>query len=204
MADKRKDQSVLIANTRVSYLYAFEIYKGDDGDGKFCVHAIIAPNHPAVAAIVAAQRAVATEKWKDKAPEVLAQLQAQDKLCIHRGDVNKPGQEAYAGKLFVSASNSVKPKIAVTLNGVTQEIDKSSDFAPYSGCIANVVVDVWAQDNKFGKRINATFTGIQFLKHDTRLSGGGRAASLDEFPVAPADGDAPAPATAETGSGGLI
>lgn len=204
MAEKRKDETVFIKDARLSYFYGFEPFKGEDGDGKYCAHAIIAVDHPAVAAIKAAMRKVAVERWKNKAEEVLQQLAAQDKLCIHRGDVNKPGQEAYAGKLFVSASNDRQPKIAVTLNGVTQEIDKSSDYAPYSGCIANVIIDVWAQDNKYGKRINASLTGVQFKKHDTRLSGGGRASSLDEFEVDPADADAAPPEGQANASGGLI
>lgn len=203
MTDKRKDQSVLIPRARLSYFYGFEPYRGENGDGKFCAHAIIDPADPVVDAIRAAQRAVAQEKWKDKANDVLTQLAAQDKLCIHRGDVNKPGQPAYAGKLFVSASSNTQPTILATINGTNQKVDKSSEFAPYSGCIAAVKIDVWAQDNKYGKRINATLTGVQFLKHEERLSGGGRAAALDEFGVNPADADGAAP-EAETHSGGLI
>jgi hypothetical protein len=200
MTDKKQDPgtSLLITNARASYLYVYEQYKGDDGKGKYCGHIIIAKDHPALPAIKAAQRKAAENepKWAGKVDEILKALAAQDKLCIHNGDISKPGQEAYAGKLFISASNNARPRILATVNGVNQEVDKSSDFAPYSGCRINATIRIWAQDNKWGKRINAELTGVQFIGHDARLSGGGRVASLDEFTVVPVDADGAAPAAA--------
>ena len=129
---------------------------------------------------------------------MLKALKAQDRLCIHRGDVSKVGQAPYAGKLYISASNSIQPRILATIDGINQEIGPDSEYAPYSGCYANATVIIWAQDNKFGKRINAQLTGVQFLRHSERLSGGGRAASLDEFgPVKSEGADADAPSASE-------
>ena len=202
MDDKKPENTILVTLARLSYFYGFEPYKGDDGKQSYCAHAIIPPTHSVLPALTALIRTVAAEEYKDKAEEVLQQIKAQDKLCIHRGDISKPGQDAYRGLLYISANNSVRPRIVATINGVNQEVDKSSDVAPYSGCIANVILRIWAQNHpKWGKRINAELQGVQFVKHAERLGGGGRAASLDEFGVVAGDADSPAP---ETGGGGLI
>jgi hypothetical protein len=73
----------------------------------------------------------------------------------------------------------------------------------YSGCYVNASIELWAQDNKFGKRINATLMGVQFLRDGARLVGGG-VASADDFEAIPeAAGDAQAmPATAGAATGG--
>jgi hypothetical protein len=56
----------------------------------------------------------------------------------------------------------------------------SADGRPYAGCFVNASVELWAQDNNFGKRINASLRGVQFFKDGDAFSGGG-AASDDEF-----------------------
>jgi hypothetical protein len=50
----------------------------------------------------------------------------------------------------------------------------------YSGCFVNAQIDIWAQDNGFGKRINCTLAGVQFAA-DGDAFGGGRPASADDF-----------------------
>ncbi|MNP47458.1 hypothetical protein D3C76_1415120 [compost metagenome] len=52
---------------------------------------------------------------------------------------------------------------------------------PYSGCYVNVIVDIWAQDNSYGKRINAQLQGIQFVRDGEAFSGGGTSADASDF-----------------------
>ncbi len=54
-----------------------------------------------------------------------------------------------------------------------------ADGRPYAGCYVNAVVDIWAQDNNFGKRINASLSGVQFLRDGDAFAGGGVAAPDD-------------------------
>lgn len=199
---KKQDENLLITDARLSYAYIYKPYEGDDGKKTYTSHLIIPENHPQMSAISATIRKVAALVFKDQADAVLAQLKAQDKLCIHRGDISKAGQDPYRGKLYISANNNVRPRILATVNGVNQEINEDHELAPYSGCYANVMIVIWAQNNKWGKRINAQLTGVQFLRHAERLGGGGKAASLDEFGTVEgsgADSDAPA-----SGGGGLV
>jgi hypothetical protein len=124
--------------------------------------------------------------------EVFVALKAGDKLCLHDGDA-KPQYEGYKGNLFLNASNKIKPLV---IDGNKSPLEASSG-KPYSGCYVNAVIELWAQDNKFGKRINASLMGVQFLRDGQRLSGGG-VASADDFQAIP-EADAPAGAPAASG-----
>jgi hypothetical protein len=201
MAEKQ-NTDFLITNCRFSYLYVFKPYEGEDGSKSYCSHLIIPTNHPQLGALQAMIRKVAVDTWKDKAEEVLQQLKAQDRLAVHRGDVSKPGQDAYKGQLYISSSSKVRPRIVATVDGINQEIDEEHAMAPYSGCRGNAIIGIWAQNNKFGKRINAQLMGVQFVAHDQRLSGAGRVASVDEFGIVATDADSAAPSSG--GNDGLI
>ena len=113
------------------------------------------------------------------------------KLCLHDGDAkaDKPG---FKGNFFINASNEIRP----TVVGPNREPLVASDGKPYSGSYGNIILDFWAQDNQFGKRINATLCGAQFVKDGERLSGGGVAAADDFEPIP--DAAAP-PAAVQTG-----
>lgn len=149
------------------------------GEKKFSASFLFPANHPVVAQLKAAFQKLATEKWGAKAGETFAALKAGDKLCLHDGDA-KPNYEGYKGNLFLNASNKIKPLV---IDGNKSPLDASSG-KPYSGCYVNGVVELWVQDNKFGKRINASLMGVQFLRDGARLSGGG-VASADDFQAIP-------------------
>lgn len=163
------------------------------GEKKYSGSFLFPPTHPAVAAIKDGFKKVAQEKWKDKATEVFLALKAGDKLCLHDGD-SKPQYEGYKGNLFVNASSKVKPLV---IDGNKSPLQADSG-KPYSGCYVNAVIELWAQDNKFGKRINASLLGVQFLRDGQRLSGGG-VASADDFQAIP-EADAPTGGAAAGGA----
>lgn len=167
------------------------------GDKKFSASFIFPPTHPVAAAIKEGFKKIATEKWGAKAGEVFAAMKAGDKLCLHDGDA-KPQYEGYKGNLFVNASNKLRPLV---IDGNKSPLDAASG-KPYSGCYVNAVIELWAQDNKFGKRINASLLGVQFLRDGQRLSGGG-VASADDFQAIPdaAPSEGAAPVTTGTAAG---
>lgn len=39
----------------------------------------------------------------------------------------------------------------------------------YAGCIINILIRPWAQDNKHGKKINANLVAVQFVRDGTRI-----------------------------------
>uniref|UniRef100_UPI0025B91E9B ssDNA-binding protein n=1 Tax=Candidatus Symbiopectobacterium sp. TaxID=2816440 RepID=UPI0025B91E9B len=56
----------------------------------------------------------------------------------------------------------------------------AADGKPYAGCYVNATIDIWAMDNNFGKRINASLGGVQFLCDGDAFAGGG-VATPDDF-----------------------
>ena len=204
--NQNRNVTVLLPEVRLSYAYLAKPYvgKGDNGNAKasYTSHGLFKPGSPAHVALKDAINKCAAAGWGAQAEAVKLQLSGQDKLCIHDGNVTKGGQGAYKDMLFVSASNSRKPRILVTRGGVNVEIGDDDPMFPYSGCWANLLLDIWPQSpdgkpSQFGKRINATLTGVQFLRHDEAFSGGGRIAQPEEFPtVETAGADAPPPSAA--------
>jgi hypothetical protein len=136
--------------------------------------------------VVKAMQAVATERWGAKAGDVLKTLQARGDLCLHKGET-KAEYDGFEGMVFVSAGNKAIPLIVAKAkyegkvvrleqNGSGYIGDKKIDGykakTPYSGCYVNVQVDIWAQDNQYGKRINAKLIAIQFEDDGKAFSGG--------------------------------
>lgn len=187
---------IMLKNVRLLYGAAlFTPQRGPNGEGepKHSGTFGFAKDHPAAAEIKAGFQKVATEKWGAKAGEVYTMLKAADKLCLHDGDA-KADKEGFKGNLYVSASNKLKPLV---IDGQKQPLDANSG-KPYSGCIVNAEIELWAQDNKFGKRINASLRGVQFVRDGQRLSGGGvsDADAYEAIPDAGGEGAKPAPAGA--------
>ena len=168
---------VRIDNARLAFAQLFEPRAfGEEGsDPAYSCSLIISKKHPAVKKINEAIEAVAKEKWEGKASEFLKSLRGGDRICLHDGDT-KPGYDGFEGNFFIPARNKARPLVI--------DRDKSpltqADGRPYSGCYVNATIDIWAQANKFGKRINATLSGVQFFKDGDAFTGV-PPATLDDF-----------------------
>ena len=156
------------------------------GEGKpaFSSTFLLSPTDPQVKTLTTAIEAVATEKWGAKAKDILKQMRAAAKTCLHDGDT-KATYAGFAGNMFVPARNPLRPTVL--------DKDKTplvaSDGKPYSGCYVHAVLELWSQDNKYGKRVNATLMGVQFFADGEAFSGGG-VASDDDFDDVTAGADA--------------
>lgn len=187
------DQELRLNNVRLAFGDAiFTAKAGGDGEGKpaFSCTFIMPENHPDLPKLKAAMRAAAKGKWGEKGDEVLKRLIASDKVCLRNGET-KSDYDGFAGNLYVSTRSPVRPLVIDADRTPLTE----GDGRPYSGCYVNGKIAVWAQDNKYGKRINAQLQGVQFYR-DGDAFGGGRPANVDEFEAvdegADADGEAPA------------
>jgi len=98
---------------------------------------------------------------------------AADKICLKDGD--DLGRPEFEGKMTIKASTKKRPLVI--------DKDKSplaqEDERIYAGCYVNAVVTLWAQNNQFGKRINAQLDGVQFFKDGEPFGDGG--ITVDEF-----------------------
>jgi hypothetical protein len=184
-------------DVRISYtqsLFTAQQVQGQ-GDPKFSSGFIFSRTHPATKQLTDAEIEAAKLKWPTKWEEMLKQLKAADRLPVHDGDA-KADSEGYAGNLYMNASNKLRP---IVLDQRKSPLT-AADGKPYSGCYVNAIVEIWAQDNQFGKRINASLLGVQFLRDGERLSGGS-VASADDFQEIP---DAPAAAAAAGGGAAAL
>ena len=112
----------------------------------------------------------------------LKEIETKDRMALHDGDT-KGDYEGYAGNYFISARNKTRPTI-FDRDGKTPLVQ--ADGKPYAGCYVNAAIELWCQDNNYGKRINASLRGVQFLKDGEAFAGGG-VASEDDFEDLSAD-----------------
>lgn len=157
------------------------------GQGKpaFSCTLLIPRNHQQLASLESTILHVANEKWGAKTQQVMAGIKAKDALCVHNGDA-KAEYDGFPGNLYITARNEARPLI-VDRN---RTILTQADGKPYAGCYVNAVLDIWAQDNKFGRRINASLSGLQF-EADGDPFAGGVPAQVDDFDDLDASGIPP-------------
>jgi hypothetical protein len=63
-----------------------------------------------------------------------------------------------------------------------------NDNRVYAGCYVNAIIELWAQNNQWGKRINANLLGVQFFK-DGEPFADGETANADDFEAFDSDED---------------
>lgn len=98
-----------------------------------------------------------------------------DKICLKDGD--EIDYEGYAGMMSIKASNAKRPlTIGKDRSPVTED-----DNVFYAGCYVNAHIELWAQDNGFGKRINCHLLAVQFAKDGESFGDGGTQSSIDDF-----------------------
>jgi hypothetical protein len=161
---------------RLSFPQLFEA-KTVNGEGKpaFSAAFLISPKDPQIAMINTAITTVAAEKWGAKADAILKTIRAADKTCLHSGDL-KSNYDGFEGMMYISARNPLKPSVVDTNRSPLV----AEDGRPYAGCYVNAVLELWTQDNNYGKRVNATLMGVQFFKDGESFVGGG-VADADDF-----------------------
>ena len=188
---------LILKNVRMAFPEIWEpkaFSASDKGDPACSAKFIIDKNDPQLALIKETLKKVAIEKWADKAKDMLGVLQAKGDIFFHDG-ATMAEYDGFAGNFYVGARNKARPKVVAKqrFQGKPVELNANGDAfvdgvkvnvpfkvtAPYSGCYVNVSMDVWAQANDFGKRINAKLLAIQFEADGAAFGGGEGFASAD-------------------------
>lgn len=167
---------ITLKNVRLAFpvLFTAEAF-GDSTKEEFSGSFLIDPKDPQVKELNRIMDEVANEKWKDKGPATIKALRAADKTAIHNGDAKE--YDGFAGNLYISARNEVRP---VVLDRNKAPLT-AADGKPYAGCYVDVSLDIWAQENKYGKRINAKLHGVRFVKDGDAFTAAGATGSADDF-----------------------
>jgi Protein of unknown function (DUF2815) len=136
-------------------------------------------------ALLKAEKEVAVEEWKAKADAILEAANDDSKLrFIRKGDSKE--YDGYAGMLFIHASRDKKKGRPLILDQKPKKADGSDnlltedDGRPYAGCYVNATLELWAQNNVFGKTVRAQLLAVQFSKDGDAFSAGTKGSS-DEF-----------------------
>lgn len=167
---------LMLNNVRLAFPTLFEAKSvNGEGDPAYSASFLFPPDHPAAKVMRDAIETVGAEKWEKKWAGVKKELDAKDKTCLHDGDT-KEQYDGFGGNLYVSARNKSRPTV---IDRDKQPLTRG-DGRPYGGCYVNASIEVWAQDNAYGKRINASLRGVQFYADGDSFSGG-TPADADEF-----------------------
>jgi hypothetical protein len=140
---------------------------------------LIAPDNPAKKEIDAALKEVAKEKWGAKAAAILPTILPMSNKCCF-ADGNTKAYNGYEGNWALTATrgqDSGRP-ITVGRGGKTDPIT-ADDAKFFAGCYVNAVVELWAQDNSFGKGLRATLNSVQFVRIGESFGGAAPATADD-------------------------
>lgn len=180
---KETTLKIKLSNVRLAFPAIFQAQTvNGEGDPAYSATFILDPKHPQVREIQSAIKDIAKAKWGAKADQTLTLMEKQDKTALHDGDL-KANYDGFAGNLYVSARSKARP----TVVDRDRRPLTAADGRPYAGCYVNAVIELWAQDNQYGKRINASLGGIQFAADGDAFGGGGVPVSADDFDDLAAD-----------------
>jgi hypothetical protein len=157
-----------LRNARLAFPHLFvpQSFEGSNKP-KYGASLIIGKDHPQVKEIEALLKEAASEKWGAKGAATLDLLRKKDRVCLHDGN-DKSKYDGFTGNLFISASSDARPGI----KGPDGKTDLTAqDGRPYAGCYVHAILDIWAQDNKYGQRINAGLKGVLFVRDGDAFSG---------------------------------
>jgi hypothetical protein len=160
--------NITIKNARLSFENVFKKAVFEGKEGKYEATLLFPKSDTAtydkiMDAIEAAKKAAKVAKIPDS------------KLCIKDGDEFE--YDGYAGMWAVKAGNTKRPTV---LNRDKTPLVEEDEVI-YSGCYVNGIINIWIQNNQYGKRANANLLGIQFSKDGEPFSDGAKVADADEF-----------------------
>lgn len=126
--------------------------------------------------------AMALEKWKEHANQVMQMIQADRKLrCYGKGEekVNKKTfqpYDGYAGNAFITAGRDQPPQM-IQADGTPVEAGNTMAYQQlarkmYGGCRVNAAVKPWLQENRHGRGIRCDLIAVQFAGDDTAFGEG--------------------------------
>lgn len=180
-----------LREVRISYPHLFEpyAYQGEGTPQYSAVFLLDKKQHSELIKQIAGQmKKLAAEAYRDK------KLPPPDKLCLRDGDLS--GRAENEGNWILSARETARP---VVVNRDRTPLTAEDD-AIYPGCVVNAKIRLWAQENKWGRRINSNLLGVQFVRDGDRLGNRGPRMTADEMfdsvegfdePEAAAAGDDP-------------
>lgn len=153
-----ENKQLILSNVRLSFADIFTAKAVNDGEPRFSANFLLHKERD--------------KKQIDKVTAAINELiksdldgkkLSSDKVCLRDGD--DKDYDGYADHMFVSAANKKRPQVVDRDNSPLVE----SDDKPVAGDYVDAVVRLWAQNNNYGKRINASLEVVRFRKEGERF-----------------------------------
>lgn len=152
---------VKLNNVRIAWPQVFKQGEYEGEASGFSVKCVIEPGSPHQKLLEDTMLAMAKSKWSDKGETMFKRLRAEARTCIKYHNPEAPSEDpAFQSAHQFSCRSNVRPVVVGRDKAALQE----EDGVIYSGCHANVIADIWAQDSGYGKRLNAKLKLVQFVK----------------------------------------
>ena len=176
---------IMLKNVVLAFPALAEPQSLGEGEPAYGAKFPIVPNSEQQKAIEAAILAEAEEAWKDKAASVVKMLEEDGKVCftkkVYKSKKTGEPYQGFEGKHFLSTRNAkTQPTV---FNQYGEELNSKSEIEAkaFSGAVVNASIEVWAQDNKWGRRVNCSLRGVMLTGEGENFGGGSAPASADEF-----------------------
>ena len=176
---------IMLKNVVLAFPALAEPQSFGEGEPAYGAKFPIKPNSEQQKAIEAAILAEAKEAWKDKADSVVKMLEEDGKVAftkkVYRSKKTGEPYQGFDGMHYLSTRNAkTQPTV---FNQYGEEVSGKADIErqAFSGAVVNASIEIWAQDNKWGRRINCSLRGVMLTGEGENFGGGSSPASADEF-----------------------
>ena len=176
---------IMLKNVVLAFPALAEPQSFGEGEPAYGAKFPIKPNSEQQKAIEAAVLAEAKEAWKDKADSIIKMLEEDGKVAftkkVYRSKKTGEPYQGFDGMHYLSTRNAkTQPTV---FNQYGEEINGKGDIErqAFSGAVVNASIEIWAQDNKWGRRINCSLRGVMLTGEGENFGGGSSPASADEF-----------------------
>lgn len=185
---------IKLKNIPIAFVDALVVAKAiGDGAPRFGLKLIIEPGSAEEKLLDKTMLEVAKEKWKEDGEAVLNLLVEKNKVCFVKKEYkDKKGvpYEGFKGRYYVSAGDAKTPPTIVDRFGA-EVLGPKAGYGPeqvrnaqrliHSGADVHVSLEIWAQDNDWGRRLNAKPRGVMWAGEGSNFGGGTAPADASEF-----------------------
>lgn len=179
---------LFIKNVQIAFPALAEPQAIGDGEPAYGGRFVIDPKRTDIVGdLDAAMAAEAKAKWKEDGDAVLAMLVEEGKVAFEK----KPYRSKKTGKVYAgfegmynlgarTPANKPRP---TAFDEYGNELTSKNEIEQkiYSGCEVTAKIEIWAQDNSYGRRINCSLLGVMYAGEGERFGGGSAPASADDF-----------------------
>lgn len=173
---------IFLSNVRISFPNIAAPQQKKTGEPTYNAEFLLTQDHPGFQKFMVRVGQVAVEKWGENAGNVLTVINQDRRFrCYGRGEekVNqktfKP-YDGYPGMCYITAGNKRQPQIIKPDGSAVDPANtmEAQQIARkiYGGCMVNVAVKPWPQNNEHGRAVRCELVAIQFSGDNTPFGEG--------------------------------